>query len=152
MVYNGGQLPPHTLPDSKSRSYIRTRSLCGNGFNEVFWEDGRDKEELGLVAARDLTAAATHNLSVKVGNDVSLLVQKGNCDIRTENGKFVIEAAKGAEIKVGQNSICLGPQEITIKGLAIRILGQVQVEFEAPMVSGQAKGILKLKGGLLTLN
>jgi type VI secretion system secreted protein VgrG len=63
LVYNADQMPAYTLPDEKTKSYVKTNtSAGGDGFNEIRFEDLKDKEQIFLHAERDL--------DVRVKNDV----------------------------------------------------------------------------------
>ena len=56
------------------------------------------------------------------------------------------------ELKVGQSSIVLTQQGITIKGMMISIQGTIQVEAKAPMTTVNADAMLTLKGGITMIN
>lgn len=62
VVYNADQMPPYTLPDEKTKSYIKTNStLGGEGFNEIRIDDQKDKEQIFIHGQR--------NMDVRVRND-----------------------------------------------------------------------------------
>ena len=62
------------------------------------------------------------------------------------------EAMQQIELKVGQSSIVLSQQGITIKGLMISIEGTVQLEAKAVMTTVSADGIMTVKGALTMIN
>lgn len=63
LVYNADQMPAYTLPDEKTKSYVKTNtSSGGDGFNEIRFEDQKDEEQIFVHAERDL--------DVRVKNDV----------------------------------------------------------------------------------
>lgn len=54
-VYNEGQMPPYSLPDEKSKTYIKTNSTKGGqGFNELMFEDKSGEERVFIHAERDM--------------------------------------------------------------------------------------------------
>ena len=56
-VYNSDQMPPYTLPDEKTKSYIKTNSsLGGDGFNELRFEDKKASEQIFIHAQRNMDA------------------------------------------------------------------------------------------------
>jgi type VI secretion system secreted protein VgrG len=62
VVYNAEQMPAYTLPDEKTKSYLKTNtSPGGEGFNEWRFEDKKGKEQVFVHAQR--------NMDVRVLND-----------------------------------------------------------------------------------
>ncbi|MEX2138952.1 MAG: type VI secretion system tip protein VgrG [Pirellulales bacterium] len=62
VVYNAEQMPAYTLPDEKTKSYIKTNtSLGGDGYNEIRFEDKKDKEQIYIHAEK--------NMDIRVKND-----------------------------------------------------------------------------------
>ena len=58
LVYNADQMPAYTLPDEKTKSYVKTNtSTGGDGFNEIRFEDLKDQEQIFIHAERDLDVA-----------------------------------------------------------------------------------------------
>src|SRR5262245_29066414 len=54
-VYNADQMPHYTLPDEKTKSYIKTcSSPGGEGFNELRFDDKKDKEQIFIHAQRNM--------------------------------------------------------------------------------------------------
>src|SRR5262249_34722368 len=56
-VANADEMPAYTLPDNKTRSYIRTRSSKqgdSTTFNEIRFEDKKSSEEVYIHAQKDL--------------------------------------------------------------------------------------------------
>jgi type VI secretion system secreted protein VgrG len=62
VLYNSDQMPPYTLPDEKTKSYIKTNSSKGgDGYNELRFEDKAGSEQIFMHAQR--------NIDVRVLND-----------------------------------------------------------------------------------
>jgi hypothetical protein len=62
VLYNAGQMPHYHPPDEKTKSYIKTNStLGGEGFNEIRFDDKKDKEQIFIHGQR--------NMDVRVLND-----------------------------------------------------------------------------------
>jgi type VI secretion system secreted protein VgrG len=62
VVYNAEQMPAYKLPEEKTKSYLKTNSsLGGEGFNELRFEDKKEKEQVFIHAQR--------NMDVRVLND-----------------------------------------------------------------------------------
>jgi type VI secretion system secreted protein VgrG len=69
-----------------------------------------------------------------------------------ELGSASHEAMQQIELKVGQSSIVLNQQGVTIKGMMISIQGTVQLEAKAVMTTVSADGIMTVKGALTMIN
>jgi type VI secretion system secreted protein VgrG len=55
VVYNGEQTPPYNPEEFPTRSYIKTNSsLGGDGYNEIRFEDEKDKEQIFIHAERNM--------------------------------------------------------------------------------------------------
>ena len=55
VVYNAEQTPAYKLPDEKTKSYIKTNSTQGgDGYNELRFEDKKDKEQIFIHAQKDI--------------------------------------------------------------------------------------------------
>ena len=62
VVYNAEQMPAYTLPDEKTKSWIKTNtSMGGDGYNEIRFEDKKDKEQIFIHAEK--------NMDIRVKND-----------------------------------------------------------------------------------
>ena len=74
-----------------------------------------------------------------MGND-SLKISMGNQTTKLDLGASATEAMQSIELKVGQNSIKIDQMGVTIKGMMIKVEGQVQTEVKGLMmqVSGDA--------------
>jgi len=71
-LYNADQMPPYTLPENMTQSGIKTRSTKSGDaktFNELRFEDKKDKEQIYLHAERDFDRVVENNDTLKVGFD-----------------------------------------------------------------------------------
>jgi type VI secretion system secreted protein VgrG len=76
-VYNAEQMPPYELPANQTQSGIKTRSSKEGttaNFNEIRFEDKKDKEEFVIHAERNLSETVEVNESVSIGNDQTIHV------------------------------------------------------------------------------
>ena len=100
-VYNGSNPVPYTLPDDKTRSTFKTQTHQGTGFNELRFEDAKDKEEIYIHGQKDRNTKIENNQSERVnvnkvesvGHDKAseiennwLQVVDGNMDLRVGPG------------------------------------------------------------------
>ncbi|MFC3550064.1 type VI secretion system Vgr family protein [Lysobacter cavernae] len=154
-VYNADHAAPFKLPDDKTRSGIRSRSLGGSveDFNEIRFEDKKGSEELFVHAQKDLreevendhfatvdhdqTLTVKHDQSEdvqhdrkhKVGNDDSLDV--GNNCTSTIGKKFRLSAGTEIELVTGASSLVMKSNgDIQIKGVNITVTGANAVKID----------------------
>lgn len=77
-VYNADHMPPYR-PEEPTKATIKSNtSKGGKGFNELRFEDKKDKEEIYLHAQKDWNTL--------VINDRNTTLQKGNCKTTIEAG------------------------------------------------------------------
>ncbi len=95
----------------------------------------------------------TGNQTTKIstGNQ-SITVSTGNQTTKVDLGSASHEAMQQIELKVGQSSIVLTQEGVTIKGMMISIQGTVQLEAKAVMTTVSADGIMTVKGALTMIN
>jgi type VI secretion system secreted protein VgrG len=75
VVYNDDQMPPYTLPDEKTKSYIKTNSTKGgDGFNEIRFEDKKGHEQVFVHAQGNMDLRVNGNSMEAVGGDRHLIV------------------------------------------------------------------------------
>ena len=127
-VYNADNMPPYTLPENKTQSGIKSRSSKGgtaSNFNEIRFEDLKDKEELHIQAERDMSTLVKRNESLSVGGDRSVSVTgnqsvtisgKGSSPIHSTTkvtGKYDLDVSDTIHIKA--------PTSITLECLGSKI-------------------------------
>ncbi|MEJ2204527.1 MAG: type VI secretion system tip protein TssI/VgrG, partial [Gemmatimonadota bacterium] len=138
-VYNAEQTPPFTLPGDQTQSGLRTRSSKKGDtktFNELRFEDLKDKEEIFLHAERDLVIEVENDekdtvdgarIVVVKGKQKdstpkvsdSLKLEKGNQEITLDEGDRTLSVKKGdlsVKVAQGDQSVDLdkGSQTLTI--------------------------------------
>src|SRR5262249_53483613 len=71
-LYKYDNMPPYKLPDNKTQSGMKTRSTKegdAKTFNELRFEDKKDKEEVYFHAEKDFNRVVENNDTLKVGFD-----------------------------------------------------------------------------------
>ena len=82
--------------------------------------------------------------TLDMGNQ-STKLKMGNQTTKVDLGKIETEAMQSIELKVGQSSIKIDQMGVTIKGMMIKIDGQVMTQVEG-------KAMLICKGGITMIN
>ena len=181
-VYNAANMPPYALPDNKTQSGIKSRSLLGGGgdFNELRFEDKKGSEDFIIHAQKDMheevendhvvaidhdetitvkndqTTTVKHDQKLTVENDQtetvkhdrSVTVQNDDTLKVTGNGstsigeKFKLDAGTEIELVCGASSIKMTSSgDIEIKGVNIKIDGDMQVGLKAGMTMDVGAGV-----------
>jgi type VI secretion system secreted protein VgrG len=66
-VYNDGQMPHYTLPDEKTKTYIKTNSTKGGqGHNELMFEDLAGSERVYVHAEKDMDVRVKNNSTERI--------------------------------------------------------------------------------------
>ena len=84
--------------------------------------------------------------------DHKLLVKSGDHLVNIKAGASKTEAAKEILLKVGSNMVKIDQQGITIKGMVVKIQGDVKVDLKSPMTTVSGDGMMTVKGGLVKIN
>ncbi|MDD2761263.1 MAG: type VI secretion system tip protein TssI/VgrG [Methylomonas sp.] len=125
-VYNAEQMPPYGLPDKKTQSGIKSRSSMGgadSNFNEIRFEDEKDKEELYMHAEKNFTRIVENNDVQKIGfdkkdkgdqtvdiyNDRTVTLDQGNDSLTVKMGN------RSASIDTGNDSVTVKKGNRTVK-------------------------------------
>jgi type VI secretion system secreted protein VgrG len=89
--------------------------------------------------------------TLKMG-DQSVTLEMGDKTVKLNLGKSTEEAMQGIELKVGQSSIKVDQTGVTIKGLMIKIEGQLMTEVKGLMTKVDGTAMLMAKGGITMIN
>jgi type VI secretion system secreted protein VgrG len=164
-VYNGDNAVPYTLPDNKTQSGIKSRSLQGAAAdaNELRFEDKQGSEDFFIHAQKDMheevendhvvaidhdetvtikndqTENINHDRSLTIGNNDTLSVGKNSAS--TIGEKFSLNAGTEIELIAGASSIVMKSSgDIEIKGVNITITGSMGVKMEGQVQVGIKAG------------
>jgi type VI secretion system secreted protein VgrG len=88
-VYNGGAMPPHALPDAKTKSTIKSySSKGGGGFNEMSFDDTKGSEKVFHHAEKDLHGRVKNDRVEWIGRDTHLIVKRDQLE-KVEGDKHI---------------------------------------------------------------
>jgi type VI secretion system secreted protein VgrG len=126
---------------------------CKEGSQEVeIWKD--QKVTIGNAQSnggQEVTIWKDRDVTISMGNDI-LNVQKGNQTTKIDLGKSETEAMQSIELKVGQSSIKVDQMGVTIKGMMVKVEGQIQTEIKGMMTQVKGDAMLMAKGGITMIN
>ncbi|MEP0842703.1 MAG: type VI secretion system tip protein VgrG, partial [Phycisphaerae bacterium] len=136
-VYNADHMPPYPLPDEKTKSVIETRtSPGGEGFNELRFEDLKDKEQIFLHAQKDL--------DIRVLNDEKDWVGRDKHEIIKGHQKKSIAKSEGRIVGGDQSVKVGGNHTLQVKGDSAYVAeGKLAVSADGDLYLVGAKGALR---------
>lgn len=119
------------------------RSLVlGNGNESIEIKKGNQAIKLGM---------GDQSLELSMGNQ-SITLKLGNQTTKANLGKISSEAMQKIELKVGQSSIVIDQMGVQIKGMMVKVEGQVQTEVKGLMTTVSGTAMLTAKGGITMIN
>jgi type VI secretion system secreted protein VgrG len=68
-TYHATNTPPYTLPTNRTRTVLRTQTHQGGGYNELSFEDEKEKQLVYLRAQKDHELEIYNDQKYSVGND-----------------------------------------------------------------------------------
>ncbi len=68
-TYHATNMPPYSLPTNRTKTVLRTQTHQGGGYNELSFEDEKDKQLVYLRAQKDHELEIYNNQTCSVGND-----------------------------------------------------------------------------------
>lgn len=143
-TYHANNIPPGSLPASKTQMAFRSKTHKGEGFNELRFEDAKGGEGLFMHAQKDMSTTVKDNqdLTVEMGNrkvtvvtgDEVTHVQQGNLKetiklkrITKANtiefeatadggskGTQLLKASDQLDLQVGESKIVMTTESITL--------------------------------------
>ncbi len=114
-VYNADHMPPYRPSEATKATMKSNTSKGGKGFNELRFEDKKDKEEIWIHAQKDM--------NIDIINDRNTKIEKGNCktiieagdrDVTLE-GKEVKDENPGGPAKRGNDNLTIKKGSRTVK-------------------------------------
>ena len=102
VVYNAVQKPHYSLPDEKTKSYIKTNSSPGgDGFNEIRFEDKAGSEQIFIHSERNMDTRVKNDSMERIIKDRHLIV--GSEGEQGKVGKQCEEVYVDKHLKVHKN-------------------------------------------------
>ncbi len=92
------------------------------------------------------------NRTTKIKGNDNVTISTGNQLVKISAGKHTTQAGQAIVLKVGGNSIKIDNTGVVIKGLSVKVHGNVKVDIKAPMTSVKGMAMLALKGGITMIN
>jgi type VI secretion system secreted protein VgrG len=172
-LYNAERMPPYELPSKCSNMGFKSKSIFGNGYNEIAIDDTNGVERIVIHAQHDMDTKILHNDTIAVGNNrtesvgvdeqVSIgnnrVLQVGNNNIEqvTANKKvsvgesILVEAGVSITLKCGASMIHMNQAGVVvIQGTMVTVNGSIMTSVTAPLTT--VAGLALLTAGALSMN
>ncbi|BES86042.1 type VI secretion protein Vgr [Pectobacterium araliae] len=107
-TYHVSNLPPGNLPGTKTQMTLRSQTHKGDGFNELRFEDERDREEIYIHAQQDMNTDVLRDQTTTINRDMKLTVDN--------NRTSLIKVDDDESVGGYQTLTVMKDQNITIEG------------------------------------
>ncbi|MBK9262782.1 MAG: type VI secretion system tip protein VgrG [Polyangiaceae bacterium] len=116
-IFNATQLVPYTLPQHKTRSTWKSdSSLGGGGFNEIMFEDLKQRELVWMQAQKNLRKLVKNDETITIGHDREKYVVRNETET-TGNNRLEIVGVNRTEITDKDHTIFVGNNSLKhVKG------------------------------------
>ena len=143
-VYNGRNATPYPMPDSKSKSTLKTQSLGGAGYNEITFDDAGGSEQILVHAQKDYTETVEHDHATTVHNNQTQTVDVDQTESVGANQTMSVGGNRTVTVD--------GEQKFTIKGglSKLDVTGDYKVDV-SNVIEIQAPTHIKLTCGGSTI-
>lgn len=111
---------------------------------------GNDSLKVGKGNLTTEVSMGDMSTTVKMGN-MSTEVSMGNISMKAALGSIEVEAMQSIEFKVGSSSIKIDQFGVTIKGMMVKVDGQLQTEVHGLYTKISADALLQESGGIIMI-
>jgi type VI secretion system secreted protein VgrG len=154
-VYNADNMPPYDLPKEKTKSAIKTNSsIGGKGFNEIRFEDEKEKEQIFIHAERNQDIRVKNDLYEWIGNESHLIVKKDQLEM-VEGDKHLTVKGDSNEKVDGTLSLKVGMDMQEKVGMKHALDAGMEIHLKAGMnvvIESGTTLTLKVGGSFINLN
>lgn len=130
-VYNADTMPPYTLPANQTRSGIKSDSSKGSGgFNEIRFEDLKDKEQIFVHGQKDYDLRIENDRREWIGEDRHLIVKRDKYEEVDRDTHIHIKHDHKEKIDGDRHLSVQGKEAIQITGnQSLQVSGNVTQQF-----------------------
>jgi type VI secretion system secreted protein VgrG len=139
------------VENDETRNVMHDRIVTISNDETQTVDKGNETLTLNMGNQSTTIKKGNQSTTLNMGNQ-DITLKMGNRTIKVNLGKIEEEAMQSIELKVGQSRVKIDQMGVTIKGMMIKIEGQIQVQVKGMMVQVNADAILILKGGITMIN
>ncbi|MGI9357583.1 MAG: type VI secretion system Vgr family protein, partial [Rhizobiaceae bacterium] len=158
-VYNGDNKAPFDLPGKKNISGIKSNSTeGGGGYNELVFDDTKGDELFRQHAQYDMETKVLNDERREInGNQTLTVIKNRNTEVHEHDNLDVTKtltmtANQQIKLKVGQSTITMTPDKITIEALNVEVKAKAQLDTAGTLVNHKATALMTIKGMPIKIN
>lgn len=137
-----------TIGNNQTVTIAGTRTVEITAGDDILTLKGTSAED---KYGTSITATGHRTVTLETGDD-TLTVQQGDLAINIDSGKGEVEAMQSFEIKVGESSIFMDGNGVTIKGTSVTLEATGKVKTTGSTAEHSADGDNVIKGGMVKIN
>ncbi|KRE88299.1 type IV secretion protein Rhs [Frateuria sp. Soil773] len=153
-VYNADNLPPYSLPDNKTQSGIKSRSLNGAAAdaNELRFEDKKGSEELFLHAQKDMREEVENDHFVQIDHDETVTV-KNDQSVKVEHDQKLDVTHDRTHTVGNEDKLDVTANGTTSIGQKFKLSAGTEIELVtgASSIVMKSSGEIQIKGVNITI-
>jgi type VI secretion system secreted protein VgrG len=153
--------------ETRTVEHDRTTAIKNNdtrtvkeGNDSTIVEKGKQSIEIKMGDRSLILDQGNESVAIKLGNqDIQLdmgnqtiTLKMGDQKTKANLGSITSEAMQKIELKVGQSSITIDQMGVQIKGMMVKVEGQMQTEVKGLMTTVSGDAMLTAKGGITMIN
>lgn len=160
-VYNADNMPPYALPDNKTQSGIKSRSLLGTAddANELRFEDKKGSEQFFIHAQKDMveevendhTVTIDHDETSTIKNDQTLTVKHDQTTTVENNQTLTVNNDQTETIKHDRKVTVQNDDSLDVSMNGTTSIGQkfkLSAGTEIELVTGASSIVMKSSGDI----
>lgn len=115
VVYNADQLPAYKLPGEKTKTYIKTNTSDGGaGYNEIRFEDKKDKEQIFIHSQRNMDVRVKNDSMERILHDRHQIIGDDGDDGKVGDQREMVYQDKHLNVKRHQTEHIEGNHQLMV--------------------------------------
>lgn len=152
-VYNAANTVPYGLPDNKTQSGIKSRSLLGGtaDFNELRFEDKKGEEDFFIHAQKDMHEEVENDHVVAIDHDETITVKNDQTTTVKHDQKLTVENDQTETIQSNRSVTVQKDDKLDVTQNGTTTIGQkfkLDAGTEIDLVCGASSITLKASGDI----
>ncbi|PHM40108.1 Rhs element Vgr family protein [Xenorhabdus mauleonii] len=147
-AYHANNISPNRLPMAKTQMSIRSKTHKGEGFNELRFEDEKDREEIFIHAQKNLAIQVRNSRDERINYDRTTSIGHDDELVIANNRKVTVEGQQDHKTTGNYIELIDGDRSLQIKGdLAEKIQGVISVDAQGDLTLQSGSKITLSVGG-----
>ncbi len=146
--YDMNVLVKHDL-STTIRDGDETREVT-TGNRDTIIKTGNDTYTLSTGNLSQTLDKGNYDLKLSMGN-MSTKLAMGNYNLKLDLGAVTIEAMQGITLKVGQSEVKIDQMGVSIKGMMVKLEGQMMLEAKGLMTTVKGDAMTQVSGAIIMI-